>query len=292
MQSRNSMLGGLLLVAALVLSGAAVCGAQTSQQQQQQKPPTPPPTQGQPGQQGQQAQPGQPATPPAPPVNKEEEDAYKKFFDSKGALESQIALGEDFLKKFPESRYRESVYARLTTDYLSANLEEKMRTAGEKTLELNPNNVDVLAVMAMVIPRRTNMNSLDADQQLTKAETYGKRAITLIADIPKPEGMTDEDFIKAKNEKLSLCHSGLGFVDFLRGKYLESATELTESTKLSTAPDPADLFVMGAAFENAKKFDDAAAAYEKCGEIPGPLQARCKQSQANAKKQAAAQPKP
>jgi tetratricopeptide (TPR) repeat protein len=279
MRSSHSILRGLLLAAAVVLMSA---GSVRAQYGQQQNPPTPPPA-------GQQ--PGTPAPPAAPLVNKEEEDAYKKFFDSKAGLE-QIPLGEDFLKKFPESRYRESVYSKLTADYLANSQEDKMFAAGEKTLELNPDNVDVLAVLAMTIPRRVNTSALDAEQKLTKAENYGKKAITLITNLAKPATISDEDFAKAKNEKLSMSHSGLGFVYFHRGKYVESAAEFTEATKLTSAPDPADFFVMGYAYEQLKKFDDAATAFGKCSDIAGPLQANCKQRQASAKKAAAAQPKP
>jgi tetratricopeptide (TPR) repeat protein len=275
-------LHGLFLAAVLVLSGAASLRAQAGQQQQ--NPPPPPPPQ---GQQGQQGQPGQP--PAGPPVNKEEEDAYKKFFDAKGA--PQIDAGEDFLKKFPESRYRESVYSRLTTDYLSSGNEDKMLASGDKTLELNPNNVDVLAVFAMVIARRTNMQALDAEQRLTRAEGYGKKAMLLIADLTKPEGMTDEDFTKAKNEKLSLCHSGLGVVDFFRGKYADAVTELGQATQLTASPDPVDYYVQGLSLENLKKYDDAATAYGKCGEISSAVKPTCLQNQAKVKKAAASQPK-
>jgi tetratricopeptide (TPR) repeat protein len=274
-------LHGLFLAAVLVLSGAASLRAQSGQQQQ--NPPPPPP-------QGQQGQPGQP--PAGPPVNKEEEDAYKKFFDAKGA--PQIEAGEDFLKKFPESRYRESVYSRLTADYLAAGTpgsEDKLLAAGDKTLELNPNNVDVLAVLSMVIARRTNPQALDAEQRLTRAEGYGKKAMLLIADLPKPEGMTDEDFTKAKNEKLSLCHSGLGVVDFFHGKFADAVTELGQATQLTSSPDPVDYYVEGLSLENLKKYDDAATAYGKCGEIASPVKPTCLQSQAKVKKAAASQPK-
>jgi tetratricopeptide (TPR) repeat protein len=280
MRSSHSIVRGLLLAAAVVLTSAGSLRAQYGQPQQQ-NPPTPPPAK----------QPGTPAPPAAPAVNKEEEDTYKKFFETKASAD-QIPLGEDFLKKFPESRYRESVYSKLTADYLANGMEDKMFAAGEKTLELDPDNVDVLAVMAMTIPRRVDIRALDADQKLNKAENYGKKAIGLIGNLQKPATITDEDFAKAKNEKLSMAHSGLGFVYFHRGKYMESAAEFGEATKLASAPDPADFYVMGYAYEQAKKFDDAVTAYGKCGDIAGPLQARCKSSQTNAKKAATAQPKP
>jgi tetratricopeptide (TPR) repeat protein len=279
MRSSHSILRGLLLAAAVVLMCA---GSLRAQYGQQQNPPTPPPA-------GQQ--PGTPAPPAAPPVNKEEEDAYKKFFETKPGPE-QIPLGEDFLKKFPESRYRESVYSKLTADYLADGLEDKMFAAGEKTLELNPDNVDALALMSMTLARRVNPNALDAEQRLTKAENYGKKAITLINNLIKPAAISDDDFAKAKNEKLSMSRSGLGFVYFHRGKFVESAAEFVEATKLASVPDPADFFMLGVAYEQSKKFDDAATAYGKCGEATWSFQANCKQRQANAKKAAAAQPKP
>ncbi len=282
MRKSNSSVRGLLLTVALLLSGAVSLAAQMGQQQQQNPPP--PPVQGQ-----------QPP-PAAPPVNKEEEDAYKKFFDLRGPGDAianqQIALGEDFLKKFPESRYLESVYSRLMQDYLTVSKEKEMMAAGDKTLALNPDNVDALALMAMVLGRRVNPESLDAEQKLTKAETYAKKGIALIPTLIKPESLTDEDFTKAKNEKLSLCHSGLGFVYYFRGKWLDSAAELAEATKSSSSPDPADFLVMGIDYEQAKKYDDASAAYGKCGEITWQMQAGCKQRQANAKKLATAAPKP
>jgi tetratricopeptide (TPR) repeat protein len=286
MRTRNTILRGLPLTAALIMTCAGTLLAQMGQQgQQQNPPPTTPPAQGQ-----------QPTTPPAPQVNKEEEDAYKKFFESKGgspeAMQTQITLGEDFLKKFPESRYKESVYARLTQDYLSIGKEKEMAVAAEKALELNPDNVDVLAVISMATARRIDPTALDAEQKLIKAETRAKHALAIIPTLPKPEGVTDEDFTKAKNDKMSFCHSGLGFVYYLRGKFAESAAEFAEATKLAVSADPVDYFVMGVADEQIKRFDDAATAYGKCAEAPGGMQDRCKKAQAEVKKRSASAPKP
>jgi len=282
MRKRNTIFWSVL--AAALIFGASNLAA--GQGQQQQKPPTPPPGQGQQGQQG------QPTTPAQPPVNKDEEDAYKKFFDAHATKDTQITLGEDFLKKFPDSHYKESVYSVLTSDYMLAGQADKMMAAGEKTLEIDPDNVDVLAVLALAIPRRVDPSKLDAEQKLVKAETYAKKGIALISVLPKPAGISDDDFQKAKNGKLSMCHSGLGVAYFQRGKYLESAAELTEAIKLESDPDQVDYYVLGLAYNNAKKPDDAVAAFGKCAEIQGQLQAECKKNQDAVKKTVASQPKP
>ncbi len=254
--------------------------------QGQQNPPNPPAQQGQ----APPAKPSSTADSSPPPVNAEEEAAYKAFFEAKGTdVQRVIQMGEELLKKYPESRYRESVYSRLTNAYLAAGDVDKMLVAGEKALELRRDDVDVLAVMAYAIPRRANPAALDGSQKLAKAEAYAKQTIELLAALPKPASMSDEDFARAKNDKLSMCHSGLGLVDFHRQKYADAANELQEATKLASTPDPVDFFLLGLVLDQTKKYADAVTAYGRCSDLAGPMQARCKQNMEEAKKRAATQ---
>ncbi len=256
--------------------------------QGQQKPPNPP---GQ--QEGQSSPPAKPASTAdssPPPVNTEEEAAYKALFEMKGTdFQHQIQMGEEFLKKYPDSRYRESVYSRLTNAYLSVGDVDKMLAAGEKALELKKDDVDVMALMAFVIPRRTTPAALDGNQKLAKAEGYARQTIELLAALPKPATLTDEDFSKAKNEKLSMCHSGLGLVYYYRQKYAEAVPEFEQATHLASSPDPVDLYLLGLALNGEKRFSDAAKAFGRCGELGGPMQAECKQRTEEAKKRATTQ---
>jgi tetratricopeptide (TPR) repeat protein len=137
-----------------------------------------------------------------------------------------------------------------------------------------------------------NPNSLDAEQKLQKCEGYAKRAISLLEKLEKPAGLSDADFAKAKNEKLSMCHSGLGFVDFQRQKYADAVTEFEQATKLASIPDSVDFYILGLAYQKMKRFDDAVTSFGHCAEKPGPLQERCKAGAEQAKKLASAQPAP
>ncbi len=226
-------------------------------------------------------------TKPQPKVNKAEEDAYKAFYEARGGNPATVIQpGEAFIAKFPTSRYVGYVYGQLASAYFSSGQEEKMFSAGAKALELNPDNTDVLALMAMAMPRRVNTKTPDAPQQLQKAEGYARHAIELIPNLPKPEGITDEEFEKAKNEQLSMAHSGLGIVDFNRQKYSDARTELTQAVQLAATPDPVDEYVLGIADVQTSHFTEAVTAFGKCSES-GPLLQQCKARGEEAKKKAA-----
>jgi tetratricopeptide (TPR) repeat protein len=220
-------------------------------------------------------------------VNKAEEAAYKAFFASQGGDPAmQIQLGEDFITKFPMSKYLGGVYGVLTTAYYTSGNTDKMFAAGAKALELNPDNVDVLALLAMAIPRRVKANTPDGPQQLQKAEVYARHAIELIPSLTKPETVDDATFEKAKNDKLALAHSGLGLLDIDNKKYEDAKTELTQAVQLASAPDPVDYYLLGNADYQGSYLNSAIAAYDKCA-ATGPLVTQCKSREDSVKKEAA-----
>ncbi len=254
-----------LLVFSISISvGAGVASAQYDQQIQTNPQPA-------------QNPPADKAKPAGPPVNKAEEDAYKAFFAARkgGTPDAQMKLGEDFITKFPQSHYLAGIYGTLTNLYFGTGQIEKMFTAGAKALELNPDNADVLSLMAMTIPRRVRSSAPDYAQQIQNAEKYGHHAVELIPNLPKPTDMDDASFQKAKNDELSMAHSGLGLIDLNHSKNEDARTELMLAVQLASSPDPVDYYLLGNADSAASYYNDAAAAYDKCS-ASGPLAAQCK----------------
>ena len=227
-----------------------------------------------------------------PPASAEEDSAYKAF-DAVPATDSQkkIAAGEDFLQKYPESRYRPPVYSALTIAYLQTGQAQKAFDVGDKEVQLKPDDVQTLAILSQTIPRAMNANSPEAQQQLDKAENYGKRAIDIVPTMTKPANLPDDKFEMAKNQTLSMAHGGVGLVYLRRGKFDEAIPELEQSIKLDPNPtaDPVNYYLLGIANEKTSHFDAAVAAFTKCGEISGSLQQTCKSGAAEAKKQGSSQ---
>ena len=221
------------------------------------------------------------------PVNAEEDAAYKAF---QGVIPNdaakKIELGEAFLLKYPESRYKSPVYGALTYAYLQAGNTQKMQEYGEKEIALAPNDVSTLALLGQTLPRSLHgsASSPEAVQVLAKAEQYSKQAIEITPTLPKPENLTDEAFVSAKNQTLAMAHSGLGLVFVRRGKNAEAIPELEQAVKIDPTPDPVNYYLLGMANKVTSHFDDAVTAFNKCAGMTGPLQGTCKTQAEDAKK--------
>jgi tetratricopeptide (TPR) repeat protein len=211
-----------------------------------------------------------------PVVTKAENDAYKAIYNARNGDPMHLSeLGEAFVAKFPMSYYDGPVYAMLTGTYMNTNQTDKMIDTGTKALALDPDNIDVLPILAWAIPRRVNGNSPDNTQLLQKAQGYAHHGLDLLATLEKPKDMSDTDFTKSKNEKASMCHDGLGVVAVKTGKFDDAITELTQAMQLSEDPDPVDQYLLGVADASTSHFTDAIANFTKCA-ANGPMQAQCK----------------
>lgn len=285
--TRRSILAATFLLAGLL--GGSFAGAQAPAQ----APGTPPATNPAPGDKGQA--PVQPLTldnAAPPPVNAEEDAAIKTYREAPlNDVPKKLQMGEDFLTKYPQSRYRSEVLSWQVRGYLGTGQTEKMEAAGEKELALQPNDVQTMAILGSAMPRSIS-NSMTAEQKektLADAEQYCKKALELVPTIPKPANITDEQFISAKNQVQAMAYSGLGLVAFRRNKYSDAIPNLEQAVKYDPTPDPVNYLILGISNEKASHFDDAISAFTKCAAIQSSLTATCKSGIDEAKKLAATQ---
>jgi len=225
-----------------------------------------------------------------PPVNAEEDAAIQAF---RAAPITDMAkkdqLGEEFLQKYPQSRYRPEVYSLLVRGYLSLNQVDKMEVVGDKEIELNPNDAQTLAIVGSTLPRVMGASTPEPQKRLDKAEQYSKKALEVLPTLVKPAELSDADFLKAKDQTSALAYSGLGLVAFRRQKFAEAIPNFEQAVKLDPLPDPVNLYLLGISNEKTSHFDDAVSAFTKCAAVPGALQATCKTGADEAKKMATTQ---
>lgn len=277
--------GKILL--AMTAAAALLCGPAAKAQDSQERP-----TLNKDKQQQSQQQSGNTLEMPSTAPALSEEDTALKALQampdaSTANMQLKLQAAEGFLQKYPQSHYRPMVYAFLTVGYIQVGQADKGVEFGDKEIELNPNDVQTMAIVSQTIPRSFNPSAPDASKKLEKAEMYGKKAVEVLPTIPKPEGMTDEVFVSAKNQTLAMAHSGLGLVSWRRGKYADAIPELEQSVKLDPAPDPVNWYILGVVNQNTSHFEDAVNAFGKCALIPGKLQDTCKTKSEEAKKLAA-----
>jgi len=225
-----------------------------------------------------------------PPVSAEEEAAFKNFdtvSNDDPAKKNELAL--DFLQKYTQSRYRGTIYSWQVRYYFSKGQIDQMEVAADKELELIPNDAQTLAIVGSALPRAMNANTPDPQKRLAKAEQFSQKSLDLLPAMAKPEGMTDEQFLRAKNMTSALAYSGLGLVAFRRGKFADAIPHFEKSVQLDPQPDPVNYYLLGICNEKTSHFDEAATDFSKCSDIPGGLQATCKQNIDEAKKLGATQ---
>jgi len=277
----------LILILTGSLFGAVVAFGQAPTTPPQQAPP-PAPAPGE--------KPSTPQTAPLtldsapPPVSAEEEAAIKAFRDAKRedtAKKDQIA--EEFLQKYPQSRYRPEVYSWQVQSYFGKGEVDKMEAAGDKELELTPNDPQTLAIVGSTMPRAKIANTPEGEKRLAKSEQFCKKALDLLPTFPKPENLTDAQFQLAKNMISAMAYSGLGTVAFRRGKFADAIPNFEQSIKVDPQPDPVNYYLLGLSNEKASHFDDAVTAFTKCAAIPSGMQATCTENIQEAKKLAATQ---
>jgi tetratricopeptide (TPR) repeat protein len=221
----------------------------------------------------------------AAPVNADEDAAFKAFSDTPSTDQAKrIELGEAFLQKYPNSKYRSPVYGTLVMAYVQSGQVQKMEEVADKEIALNPNDVQVLAVVGQTLPRAMNSKTPEPDKVLAKAEDYSRKAIELTPTLPKPVAVNDDVFSNAKNQTLGMAHGGLGLVYIRKGKYNEAIPELNQAVTIDPSPDPVNYYLLGMANLKTSHFDDAATAYNKCAAITGTMQDTCKKGAEEAKK--------
>jgi tetratricopeptide (TPR) repeat protein len=213
-----------------------------------------------------------------------EQDAYEAFGHvSVEDLDKKIKLGQDFLRKYPESKHAEGVDVELTNAYYAKQDWQNFYASADRTLALKPDDVDVLVTVGWVIPHLYNRQDPNAESLLDKAESYEKRAIPAISTMPQPAGVKEAQFSEFRVQKLNQAHSALGLFYFRRRDYENSVKELQQATQNTATPDQADLFVLGTSLEKLSRYADAAESFDRCGQIAGDLQQQCKQRAAAAK---------
>jgi Tfp pilus assembly protein PilF len=228
--------------------------------------------------------------PKAAPVNAEEDAAYKAITDTPASDQAKrIELGEAFIQKYPNSRYGPSVYSALAMAYLQSGDVQKMEQVADKELAIDPNDVQVMAIVAQTLPRAMNSKTPDPDKILAKSETYSKKVIEITPTLPKPANVTDESFSNVKNQTLAMAHGGLGLVYIRRGQFANAIPELNQAVTIDPNPDPVNYYLLGMANAKTSHFDDATAAYTKCGALVSSMQETCKKSAEETKKLAGTQ---
>jgi tetratricopeptide (TPR) repeat protein len=212
-----------------------------------------------------------------PPSSKKETSAIKSFRGTAETdAEKKAKMADDFLQKYPESRYRGEVVSWQATDLMYKGQVDKLQAMGEKELTMVPISGEALAVIGSNLARMVNASTPDVQSHVDHAEKYCQKALELLTAEKRPTDIKEEDFTRSKNQSLAVAYSGLGVVAFRDGSYPKAIQNMDQASKLEQTPDAVNYYILGKANEAASHRDAALAAYSKCAEMAGAVQEACK----------------
>jgi tetratricopeptide (TPR) repeat protein len=226
------------ILVTVVLGVAAFAAAQTPAQ----------PPQGQPA-----ASPSQPAaqTAPAPsaapaqaPVIKDpaEYNAYVGAIGQKDPA-AQISGLEAFLTQYPNSIMKVAALQTLMGDYQQTNNQAKTIDAATKLVAADPCNVRAMALLAYFNRLKAQGGDANATQDLADAKKYAQMGLDCLPKFAKPEGTSDADFQKMKDQMTGIFNAAIG-IAALTDKDYDAARKALRAAVDSTPDSQKDFSVV------------------------------------------------
>ncbi len=183
---------------------------------------------------------------PLPQADSPEEfDAYLRVVEA-ATPSAVIAAGDAFRRAWPTSALRAHVYELEFEAYRALGDEKKAIDAGEESLRAAPDNLVVLANLAVVLA-----NATSDSKRLARAKEYGLKVIALSKSFRAPRFISPEEWERTSARLNSQAHSALGLVANAEGRLADAIREFETAIALAPSPDATQCYRLGVLYRTA-----------------------------------------
>ncbi|MFZ0199677.1 MAG: hypothetical protein WB523_05170 [Candidatus Sulfotelmatobacter sp.] len=185
----------------------------------------------QPAQQTSQAAPA--ASAQAPVIKDPAEyNAYVGAIQQKDPA-AQISGLEAFMAQYPNSVMKVAALETLMQDYQRTNNQQKTIDTATKLVSVDPNNVRAMALLAYFDRLKAQGGDPNAKQDLTDAKKYGQMGLDALPKFTKPEGTSDADFQKMKDQMTGIFNAAIGIADLTDKDYDDARKDLRAAAEVN-----------------------------------------------------------
>ena len=180
----------------------------------------------------------------------------------------RAALLVKFAQAFPDSTYANQALGVAATAYQQAQNTTKMLEVANGLLAKDPNDIGMLLLLSDYYGEK--------GEQLDKAETYAKKAISTLESAKKPEGVTDEQWTQQKGLQKGLALSSLGQVNIEKKDNAQAVENLKAAAPLVKPDDGSyarNQYRLGFALLNLKRNAEAKEAFTQAASVNSPYKA-------------------
>jgi tetratricopeptide (TPR) repeat protein len=186
-----------------------------------------------------------------------EYDAYTAMANEKDP-HKKISLGQDFIQKYADSDYKEAAYTAIIQSYAQLGDFPKMMDTTQQALQAKPDSLDVITASSYFFPLIYKPDDPNKDAHLSATEANAKKGLELLQKLPKPAGVTDEQFNQNVKARRSILNGAVGFADLQRNDFAGAVAPL----KAAAEDSPNDVYAnyrLGTAYLYSKPpdFDNA-----------------------------------
>jgi hypothetical protein len=176
-----------------------------------------------------------PSQPTAAPVIKDpaEYNAYVGAIGQKDA--AQISGLEAFLTQYPNSIMKVAALQTLMQDYQQAGNQAKTLDAATKLVAADPTNERAMALLAYFDRLKAQSGEPNAKQDLADAKKYAQMGMDGLSKFAKPDGTSDADFQKMKDQMSGIFNAALGLAALSDNDYDTARKDLRAA--IDTSPD-------------------------------------------------------
>jgi len=190
-----------------------------------------------------------------------------------GALQAKDAgkragLLTRFAQTYPDSPYANQALGVAAASYQQAQNAPKMLEVANGLLAKDPNNLGMLLLLSDYY--------CDKADQLAKAETFAKKAISQLGTAAKPEAVTDEQWAQQKSLQKGLALSSLGQVNIEKKDNAQAVENLKAAAPLLKPDDGSyarNQYRLGFALLNLKRNSEAKEAFTQAASVNSPYKA-------------------
>ena len=199
---------------------------------------------------GQSAQSGQ-TTPKKEIKDPAEYNAYVNAIQQQNPAQKGQAL-EAFMQTYPNSVMKEDALELLMVAYQQANDAQKALDTAARVLQVNPNNIRALALLAYSYRAMASQGGPQMQANLAKAQQYGQQGLQALQNMKKPDGMSDADFTKLHNETGAIFDGAVAFAALQAKDYATAQKDMQEAVSWESQPNIADIYPLATADLEAK----------------------------------------
>jgi tetratricopeptide (TPR) repeat protein len=194
-----------------------------------------------------------PAAPAAPATQKPQIKDPAEYNAYVSAVQQQDPVPiEAFLQTYPNSVMKEDALVSLMGAYQKAGNAQKTVDTANRVLQVNPNNIRALALLAYYYRSLCAQGGADAPKNCDLAAQNGQKGLDALPSTPKPEGMSDAEFTKFHNELGAIFEGAVGFAALQKKDLATAQKDLRAAVGDESQPNIADIYPLATADLEAK----------------------------------------